>query len=132
MAELAPLVLDGIMDYLVGRGAPPAIPGFFLDLYDGDPLTTGSSVLATLTGSATRVDQESVMSDSEDGVITNESEIEITDAVVGGANVQYVAFFDAATGGDLTCTSLLSIPQTVTAGVPLVIPAGDLVLTLVA
>jgi hypothetical protein len=128
---LAPLYLNAVVDYIIAGGAPPSITGFFLDLYDGDPLTSGASVLETLTGSATRVDQAANMSASADGQSSNIVDIDITDAAAAGANVAYIAFFTEATDGNLICANQLTVPQLVTAGNGVSFPAGQILIQLV-
>lgn len=130
MASLAPLYTNALIDYLRGAGAPPAISAFYLDLYDGDPLTTGASVLSTITGSATRTNQASNMSAAADGVSSNVAEINIATTAAGTASIVYMAFFTEATGGNLICANPLTVPQTVTAGNGVTVPAGAAVITL--
>jgi hypothetical protein len=123
--SLAPLYQNGIVDYLTGKGAPPAITAFYLDLYDGDPLVDGESVLEAITGSATRTDQSANMSAAVDGVSSNTAEIEIATTSASTVTVVYIAFFTEATGGNLICFNTLTVPQLVTAGNGVTIPAGQ-------
>lgn len=86
---------------------------FFLDLYDGDPDEGGASVLATLTGSATRTNYFTSMTTSGD-TVSNTAEIEITDNAAGSAEVAWVVIFDAATAGNIIGSGALTPPQVVT------------------
>lgn len=86
---------------------------FYLDLFDEPPNEGGTSVLATLTGSAVRTNYANVMAPSG-SVQANTSAVVITSNAVEGATVWYVVIFDAATGGNILMNGPLGRPQTVT------------------
>ena len=70
-------------------------------------------MLATLTGSATRTNDASVM--TTDGLVaTNNAAITITTEAEEGAFVAWVVIFDAATAGNVIMSAELINPQTVT------------------
>lgn len=105
---------NAVLNYLRGAGAPTAIAGLYLDLYNGDPQGAGTSVLSTITGSATRSSITSAMGAAASGSTTNPSTITVTSSAAAGATVTHVALFDAATGGNLLMSGALTAPKTVT------------------
>lgn len=86
---------------------------FYLDLYFGDPGTTGVSVLADITGSATRPNAGSSFGSPVENIAVNTSSVRFTDSAVASVNVSYVAVFDAATDGNLIASAPLFNPLTV-------------------
>ncbi len=86
---------------------------FYLDLYDDDPADGGASILASLTGSATRTNYASSM--SQDGeTATNSSAITLTTSADATVNAAWVVIFDAATSGNILMKGELEPPQTIT------------------
>jgi hypothetical protein len=86
---------------------------FYLDLYFGDPGTTGVSVLADITGSATRPNAGSSFGSPVENIAVNTSAVSFTDSAIASVNVSYVAVFDAATDGNLIASAPLFNPLTV-------------------
>lgn len=128
MADITQAFRQSIANYLRGAGAPTAIAGLFVDLYNGDPQGAGTSVLSTLTGSATRPSAGlGAASAADPSVSTNAAQVTFTAAATGGATVTHVAFFTAATAGTLVAShALTGGTQTITAGNPVNAPAGSL------
>lgn len=87
----------------------------YLDLYDGNPASIGSSVLALITGSATRTNIAADLTTTND-VATNAEPIVMAASSANTVNVSYVAIFDAATGGNLLASGLVSASPTVAQG----------------
>lgn len=90
-----------------------SITDFYIDLFNGDPAGTGSSVLESITGSATRSDFAGSMSAPVSDVSTNTAEIEIVSSSANSVNVNYIAIYDAETAGALLMSAPLLNPQTV-------------------
>ncbi len=86
---------------------------FYLDLYDADPNHGGTSVLSTLTGSATRINHASAMS-TVGTRATNSTAVTVTTSADATANVGWVVIFDAATSGNIVMSGKLQPPQAVT------------------
>jgi hypothetical protein len=106
-------------------------PALFLDIYNGNPSTTGASVLATMTGSATRQDVTGdfiFVPDDQgtSGTGYNDTAISITQSVVESVSFQYLAFFDAATGGNLVAYGLMTGPTTVFQYETITFPIGSI------
>lgn len=94
----------------------------YLDYFNGDPSTNGTSVLVALTGSSTRTDVASQLTDVS-GIAENADFIIVTSAASASTNVNYLAVYDAALGGNLLVSGPLAVkgpPSSVTAGVPIV------------
>lgn len=126
MADIAPTYLDGIVDYLRGAGAPPAISAIYLDLYDGDPQGAGVSVLTDLTGSATRADISAAMAAASGGISANSTTITVTTSALAVATISYAALFTASTGGALIMSNALSSAQVTAIGDLVRFDAGEL------
>jgi hypothetical protein len=86
---------------------------FYLDLYFGDPGTTGVSVLADITGSATRPNAGTSFGSPVENIAVNTSAVSFIDSAIASVNVSYVAVFDAATDGNLIASAPLFNPLTV-------------------
>ncbi|HEY6861667.1 MAG TPA: hypothetical protein VI358_18020 [Pseudolabrys sp.] len=103
----------------------PTITALYLDLFDGDPSDGGSSILATLKGSATRTNFASSMSAPSALVSTNTAIITLVTNAVTSANLTWLAAYDSATAGSLLAAAAV-VPQTVVMGNGLAFPIGDL------
>lgn len=92
---------------------------YYLDLYLGDPATTGVSVLETITGSSTR---QNVTSDLFESTfyrgLVNPDVVTITSAAEAQCNVNYVALFSAASGGTLLHSKPIGAHFPIEAGNP--------------
>jgi hypothetical protein len=108
MSDFTTSVRNRFVDYVRGAGAPAAIAGLFLDLYNGDPQGAGASVLATITGSANRASVGASFGAAANGLTQNTAVITPTAAAVAAGTVTHVAFFDAATGGNLIASHALT------------------------
>lgn len=102
----------------------------YLDLFDGDPLTTGTSVLANITGSATRSNIAASLG-TVSGIARNPATITVAAASASTVNVSYVGVYDAATGGTLQMSGAVSVVgPSVTEGNPVVFAALALTINL--
>lgn len=128
MADVVQSFRQAIANYLRGNGAPTAIAGCFVDLYNGDPQGAGTSVLATLTGSATRPSAGlGAASAADPSVATNAAQVSFTASAVAGATITHVAFFTASTAGTMIASKpLTGGTQVITTGNPVVAPASSL------
>jgi hypothetical protein len=119
------------------------VPGspLYLDLYNGNPTTTGTSVLAAITGSATRTDIAPLISqflwptlaNSENGAWGNPDRISIAAASGATTNINYAALYDSSTGGTLLLSAPLVVLDYGTGiwkGREVTIPAMGLILAL--
>ncbi|HVT27664.1 MAG TPA: hypothetical protein VHE81_06560 [Lacipirellulaceae bacterium] len=86
---------------------------FYLDLYLGDPSTTGVSVLSGITGSSVRPNAGGSFGMPVENIAANTSEVGFTDSAIASVNVDYVAVFDAETEGNLIASAPLFNPLTV-------------------
>jgi hypothetical protein len=104
--------VEGLQAQITYAGS--SIPDdFYLDLYFGNPETTGVSVLAGITGSGTRPNAGSSFGVPVENLASNTSAITFTDSAIASVNVDYVAVFDAATDGTLIASAPLFNPVTV-------------------
>jgi hypothetical protein len=109
--------------------AQVSITTFFVDLYNGNPAQGGSSILSSLTGSATRIDAASRMT-TVGSVARNTSAISITTTAQASGNAVYVAIFNASTAGTLLMSAQLLPPQTIVMWNGAQFPVGALQVTL--
>lgn len=130
MSELAVVYANAVIDYLRGAGAPSAISGIYLDLYNGDPQGAGVSVLGTITGSSTRLNVTAAFGAASGGVSTNTSTVSVTTSAVGAAPVSHVAFFGASMAGTLIMSNALTVPRSVSIGNNVLFNVSSLRLTL--
>jgi len=94
----------------------------YLDFFNGNPTTNGTSVLVSLTGSRTRTNVASQLTNVS-GIYQNADFIIVTSSASAITNVNYLAVYDAASGGNLLVSGPLAVkgpPSSVTAGVPIV------------
>lgn len=128
MTDIVQAYRQAIVNYLRGNGAPTAIADNFVDIYNGDPQASGTSVLATITGSATRLSIKSLMSAASaaaPSVSQNSAALQLTAGAVAGGSITHLALFDAATAGNLIASkALTSGTQTVVAGNPVSVPTS--------
>lgn len=97
----------------------------YIDLFLGNPATTGVSVLQTITGLATRTNVASSLTVSVTNIINN-AVIQFTSSSLASVNVDYVAFYTAASGGSLVVSGPLLNPQTAVLYNGLQFPTGNL------
>lgn len=101
----------------------------YIDLFSGNPLSGGISVLATLTGSATRMNAASVLT-TVSGIAENTSAVVLTTACVAMPNINYVGIYDAATAGNLLVSGQVSLSAFLSVGMPVQFDALGLTINL--
>lgn len=130
MADVTQSYRQAMVNYLRGNGAPTAIADVFLDIYNGDPQAAGSSVLATVTGSATRSSVKAALgaaSAASPSVSTNAGAITISSSAAAGATISHIALFDASTAGNLIAShALTGGTQNIVTGNPVSVPISGL------
>ncbi len=94
-------VVDPFLDWLVGNASMAATGTRYVTVFDGNPQGAGSEVINTLTGSSNRIDLTAAMDDASGGSVANDTQITFTSSAVGAADVDFVAIYDAITGGNL-------------------------------
>lgn len=87
----------------------------YLDLYDGDPATTGRSVLVDVTGSSTRTNIASSLTTTA-SIAQNLSDLEVAASSAGVVSITHIAIFDEATGGTLQMSGPVSVSPSVNTG----------------
>lgn len=102
----------------------------YLDIFDGNPLTVGRSVLIDITGSATRTNIASQLT-TVSGLAQNTDTVIVSSASEATVNTNYVAVYSAATGGSPIMSGTLSVNgPSVTLGNPVVFDALALLINL--
>lgn len=95
----------------------------YLDIFNGNPATTGVSVLSLITGSATRTNIAASLTTVLD-IAKNADVIIVAAESEATVNTNYCAIYDAATGGTLLMSGPLNVRgPTVTVGNPVVFDA---------
>ncbi len=129
MPDIADGILNQLVDWVIGKSDPlPAAGDRYAALFDGDPQGAGTEVTTTIR-SAGRL---AITASMEAAGTTNTGESSSTADIdfgnaEGGATVSHLAIYDSQSGGTLLASDALTGgTQTVTAGNPVKIPAGDL------
>lgn len=85
-----------------------SISSVYLDLFNGDPRSGGVSILAAITGSATRSSISSSLSVNADNIAVNPDFLIVTSGAVSASNVSFIGLYSAASGGLLLCSGTVS------------------------
>lgn len=92
----------------------------YLDIFDGDPMSGGVSVLASITGSVTRTNIAASLT-TISGVARNPAQIVVAAASGATTNTNYMGLYSASISGALMIHGPLHVRgQTVSAGRPVV------------
>lgn len=105
MADFVASSRNEMLDWLTGEANPPAVATRYITIFDGDPQGAGSEVINTVTGSANRQDMTTAMAAASGGSAASDTDITFTNSAVGAADVDYVAVYDAQTGGNLMAST---------------------------
>jgi hypothetical protein len=89
----------------------------YLDLFSGDPVSGGVSILSAITGSSTRTNIAASLT-TVNGVARNPDYIAISEESASQTNISYVAIYDAATSGTLLMSGPCSASPTIARGNP--------------
>lgn len=104
-----------LMSYIAASGGSVATA--YLDIFDGDPVSGGRSVLEAITGSATRTNIAADLA-TVGGIARNPDYIVIAAASAQQTNSNYVGIYSAASGGTLLMSGALSASPTIAQGNP--------------
>lgn len=133
MADIPVGIRNEMVDWLIGKADPvPASGTRYVALFDGDPQGAGSEVTTTIrsAGRLAITGAMEVAGTTNPGEASTTSDIDFGNAE-GDASVSHLAIYDAASGGTLLASDALTGgTQSVTAGNPVKIPAGDLTVTI--
>ena len=121
MATLSQYLEDQVLNWLKGTPFAPTGP-VYVDLLDSG----SSSLLTTLTGSATRpsVTFGAISTDGNGRIMSNSGVVTFTASAIAGGVVAYVALYDAATAGNQL--SVVASAKTINTSDPVEIVIGDL------
>lgn len=101
MAAFVATVRNTMLDWLTGKTTPAAVATRYITTFNGDPQSGGTENINTLTGSANRVNMTTAMAAAAAGSAASNADITFTASAVGAATVNFVAEYDAITGGNL-------------------------------
>jgi len=103
MGSLTTTALNDAVDGFTGTADPTYFTNStkYIAMFNGDPESGGTELTSTLTGASTRAAITSAMGSASSGSATNSSEIEIVSSASGGATIDYIAIYSAATAGQL-------------------------------
>lgn len=125
MAEFSSAAINAMLDWLVGNATPAAVATRYITVFNGDPTSGGTEVINTITGSANRQNMTTAMAAAAAGAVASDTLITFTTNAAGGATVNYIAVYDAQTGGNLLAYTPVT-SKTVAAGDGLSILSGNL------
>lgn len=118
-----------MLNWLVGRTTPTSVSDRFITTFSGDPQSGGVENIASLNGSANRINMTVAMgSAASAGAIASTADIEFTtvgSGSIGSATVDHVGVMDAVTGGNVMASAAV-VAKNMTANDTLKILAGYL------
>jgi len=115
---------NAMLDWLVGNANPAATGTRYITTFLGDPQGVGVENIFTLTGSNNRIDMTTAMAASASGVCLSDATITFTNSAAANTSINYVACYDAITGGNLLASAQV-VQKDVTTGDSLQILAGN-------
>jgi hypothetical protein len=115
-----------LIDHLLGSGTYTKPASKYVALFIGDPLGSGTEISTVGTAYARQSGSFNVSSN----VATNSANIEYAPATTPWGTINYIAVFDAASGGNMLVSAALSSAKTIGTGDVLRIPTGQLSVTL--
>lgn len=104
-----------LSSFILAPGGSLAVA--YLDLFNGDPGSGGTSVLAAITGSATRTNVAADLA-TVSGIARNPDYIVIAAASQSQTNINYIGIYNAASVGTLLMSGTLSASPTIALGNP--------------
>lgn len=105
--------------------------GLYLDLFNGNPMAGGVSVLSAITGSSTRTDVSGDLTENSDSVAVNTDVLLIAAESASQTNLNYVAIYSASISGALLAYAPVSVNgQSVAIGTRVEFPALGLSINL--
>jgi hypothetical protein len=115
-----------LIDHLLGSGTYTKPASKYVALYVGDPMGSGTEV----STSGTAYSRQSGSFTVSGGTATNSANIEYSAATSTWGSINYIAIFDASTGGNMLVSAALSSAKTIGTGDVLRIPTAQLSVTL--
>lgn len=130
MPDLTATAQNELVDALTGK-SNTSFGGStqYITLFNGDPQGSGSEVLNTVTGSANRPAIASSMGNASSGSSSSTSDITFTNNASGAATVDYIAIYDAQTGGNLLASTSVT-SKSVASGDGVSISSGNLTIAI--
>lgn len=114
------------LDNLTGVAAY-ATPTLYLSLHTADPGIAGSHAHEISGGGYARLSLAGVMGAADaNGISVNTIVISIGPATVDWGTITHLGIEDAASGGNMLCAGVPTMPRTITTGQPFQIPVGQL------
>lgn len=105
-----------------------SVATLYLDLFDGNPLTAGRSILSAITGSSVRTDVASSLEATSTGIYKNTSAIVVSAESESQTNISYAGLYTASISGSLLMSGPVSVSQTIALGNPVQFSALGLVI----
>jgi hypothetical protein len=115
-----------LIDHLLGSGTYTKPASKYVALYVGDPMGSGTEV----STSGTAYSRQSGSFTISGGTATNSANIEYSAAITSWGTINYVAIYDASTGGNMLVSAALTSAKTIGSGDVLRIPTSQLSVTL--
>ena len=125
MADFTASPRNAMLEWLVGNTTPAAVATRYITTFLGDPQGAGVENINTLTGSSNRINMTTAMGTASAGAIASDTNISFTASASGAATVNFVAVYDAITGGNLLA-SVAVTSKSVAIGDSLSILSGNL------
>lgn len=117
---------NALIDHLLGPSTFTKPAAHYVALFVGDPAGAGTEVSTSGTAYSRQSSNFTITANQA----KNTSNIEWLPATAPWGTINYIAVFDASTGGNMLVTAALSTAKTVGTDDVLRMPANDLVVTL--
>jgi len=126
MADFLAALTNELIDALTGK-SNTSFGGStqYVTLFNGDPRGAGSEVISTITGSANRLAIASSMAAASSGSASSNADLTFTSNAAGSETVDYIAIYDAQTGGNLLASTSVT-SKSVASGDGVSISSGNL------
>lgn len=131
--NLSPYLANKLARWLNGNAFPAAPANLYVGLWNGNPLSGGTEVGATITGGAARivVDQDTVANDGSDNTLSSESDADFGISVSATpVPITHLTTHDAVAAGNILKIKALDSPRVVALNDHVFVGSGDFSITI--
>lgn len=130
MADATAYLKEKLLDHMNAVTSWTMPPAVYLAAFVGDPQTTSGEEVDATTSTLYARQEISFAAAGADGIAENDADIKFPVAGASWGTIDYIGIYDAETSGNLLWSDALAAPKAIGAGDQLIIPEGDLTVTL--